>query len=157
MMFRQSKILLILFVMVLIPLTLCAAGGKISGMIYDRGTNEPLVAANIMITEKWDNDAAVKLEHITGSFSDKDGYFVILNVAPGTYTLKVTMMGYANFTMEKVRVNMDRTIQLNFAMTQETLTMDAVTVVAEKEVIKADLASSLEIIGKDRIEDAPVM
>ncbi len=156
-MFRQSKILLMLFVMVLIPLTLCAAGGKVSGMIYDRGTNEPLVAANIMITEKWDNDVAVQLERITGSFSDKDGYFVILNVAPGIYTLKVTMMGYANFIMEKVRVNMDRTIQLDFAMTQKTLTMDAVTVVAEKEVIKADLASSLEIIGKDRIENAPVM
>jgi hypothetical protein len=59
--------------------------------------------------------------------------------------------------MEKVRVNLDRSIRLEFPMTQRTVSLEAVTVVAEKEIIKADLASSQEIIGKERLEDAPVL
>lgn len=135
---------------------LSAAGGKISGKVYDSETKEALAAANIMIVEKWENESAVKLERVRGAFSDQDGYFVILNVSPGTYTMKISMMGYTDLIMKKVRVNLNRSTQLQFPMLVKALSMDAVTVVAEKEIIKADLASSQEIIAKDRISSAPV-
>jgi len=157
MMRKRSKILLMLALALILPFSAMAAGGKISGLIFDDQNKEALVAANIMITEKWDNDIAVELETVRGTFSDNDGYFVLLNVSPGTYTLKVSMMGFTDFIMEKVRVNLNRSIQLEFPMIQKAISLDAVTVVAEKEIIKADLASSQEIISKERLEDAPVL
>ena len=157
MMGKRSQILLMLALALILPFHMMAAGGKVSGLVYDKDTEAALVAANVMITEKWDNDMAVGLESIRGTFSDNDGYFVLLDVSPGTYTIKVTMMGYNDFIMEKVRVNLNRSIQLDFPMLQQAVSLEAVTVVAEKEIIKADLASSQEIIGKERLEDAPVM
>jgi len=154
---NRSKILLMLAFALILPFHAMAGGGKISGLIFDKQNKEALVAANIMITEKWNNDIAVELETVRGTFSDKDGYFVLLNVSPGTYTLKVSMMGYSDLIMEKVRVNLDRSIQLEFPMTQQTVSLEAVTVIAKKEIIRPDLASSQEIIGKERLEDAPVM
>ncbi len=154
---KRSKILLMLALTLTLPFHLMASGGKISGLVTDKATGEALVAANIMITERWDDNTAVELDQIRGSFSDENGYFVLLNISPGSYTLKVSMMGYTDFNMEKVHVNMGRSIQLEFPMTQEALSLEAVTVTAEREIIKADLASSQEIIGKDRLEDAPLL
>ncbi len=152
-MFKGSKFLL----MLIVPLTAFSAGGKISGLVLDENTQEPLEAANVMITEKWDGEQAVRMERISGAFTDSDGYFVILNVSPGTYTVKASMMGYNDYIIEKVRVNLDRNIQLEFPMTQRALSLEAVTVVAEKEVIKADLASSQEIVSSERIDEAPTL
>jgi len=157
MMFKRSKILLLLIALSCIPGSVFAASGKIAGKVYDRQNDQPLPAANIMITERWENDAAVRLDHISGGFSDADGYFIILNITPGSYTLKVTMMGYSEFTMERVRVNLDRTTQIEIPMVQQAVSMEPVTVVAEKEVIKRDLASSQEIIVRERIEGTPVL
>jgi Carboxypeptidase regulatory-like domain/TonB-dependent Receptor Plug Domain len=154
---KRSKILLMLALAAMLPFHAMADGGKVSGLVRDRQTGEALVAANIMITEIWDNDVAVELEKVRGTFSDNDGYFVLLSISPGTYTIKVSMMGYSDYIMEKVRVNLNRSIQLDFPLVQKTVSLDAVTVVAEKEIIKADLASSQEIIGKERLEDAPVL
>ncbi|MDD3716847.1 MAG: TonB-dependent receptor [Candidatus Marinimicrobia bacterium] len=157
MMAERSKILLLLLFMLWIPFGLEAASGKISGRVYDRQNGEALVAANVMITQKWDNESAIDLERKIGAFTDNDGYFIILNVEPGYYTLKVTMIGYSDYRLEQVRVNMDRTIQVEFPMIQKAVSLEAVTVVAEKEIIKPDLASSQEIIVRERLQDAPAL
>ena len=57
--------------------------GKISGKILDAEQNSPLIGVNIIIhqTQK-------------GTSSDQDGYFNIINVSPGKYTVKIMMIGY---------------------------------------------------------------
>lgn len=154
-MMTRSKILLLLLFMLWLPIGLSAASGKISGRVYDQQSGEALVAANVMITEKWDNDRAIELERKIGAFSDDDGYFILLNITPGYYTLRVSMIGYSDYNIEQLRVNMDRTVKVDVPMLQKAVSLAAVTVVAEKEIIKPDLASSQEIIVRERLEDAP--
>ena len=50
--------------------------GKISGKITDSETNEPLIAANVLLE-------GANL----GAATDVDGYYYIINVKPGTYNL----------------------------------------------------------------------
>ncbi|WP_243663545.1 carboxypeptidase-like regulatory domain-containing protein [Rhodothermus marinus] len=55
--------------------------GKIVGRVTDAQTGEPLPGVNVVI-----------LETQQGASTDADGYYVILNVRPGTYTLRASMV-----------------------------------------------------------------
>ena len=66
--------------------------GKIAGQVHDSQTGEPLPGANIIIEgTHW------------GTAADLNGNYVILNIRPGSYTLKISMMGYKqwNILMKK--------------------------------------------------------
>ena len=85
---------------VLLALSLAPAeastGGKIAGVIKDAATGDGLPHANIVVVD-------TKL----GATADEKGRFFILNVPAGTYTLKATYIGYADYTVEDVRVSAD--------------------------------------------------
>lgn len=59
------------------------SGQNISGTIYDAKFDRPVENANIQIVETG-----------KGDFTDNDGYFEIKDVDPGTYTLRVSLVGY---------------------------------------------------------------
>jgi len=80
-----------------------ATTGKIHGRVVDSETGEPLIGVNVMV-----------LETILGAATDADGYYTILNVPPGTYSLQSSAIGYARSTVENVRVNIDLTTTINF-------------------------------------------
>jgi len=134
-----------------------AASGKVTGRVYDTQTGEPLPGANVMITHQELNDKMVPLDDVLGAASGEDGVYFILNVPPGTYTISARMVGYTELKKEGVRVNMDRTITVDFPLEQTVLEMQSVTVTAEREVVRADVASSQEIVDADRIDAMPVM
>jgi len=129
--------------------------GKISGRVYDKDTGKPLPAVNILVYAKWVNGKVSILTQKFGAASDENGYFYILNVPPGVYSIKATMIGYTPMIKEKVVVNMDRTVRVDFALKQATIEMEAISVVAEREVIKPDVAGTQEIIKTDRITESP--
>ena len=119
--------------------------GKIMGRITDRDSGQPLVGANIQI-----------LNTSFGAASDAEGEYVILNVAPGIYTVKATYMGYDNFSFEQVDVNVDLTTSLDFLLSVSVLQGKEVIVTADQERIQRDLTSSISIIRKEEIEALPV-
>ena len=57
--------------------------GKVSGFVKDAETGDPLPGVNVMLEGT-----------SMGGATDLDGYFFIINVPPGSYVLKATMMGY---------------------------------------------------------------
>ena len=61
-----------------------SSAATISGTIRDKKTGEPLPYANIIIAET-----------DIGTASDINGYYIIPLVEPGSYILKVMMIGYA--------------------------------------------------------------
>ncbi len=134
-----------------------AANGKITGKIYDKTNKQPLPGANVIIESIWQFGKELKLETKLGAAADVEGYFVILNVAPGTYSIRATMMGYAPVVVQQIRVNLDRTTTIDFALESTVLEMEALQVVAEREVIKADVSGTQEIILSERIAEAPVL
>jgi hypothetical protein len=112
---------------------------------------------NIFLESVWQFNKVVKLAQQPGTASDNDGYFVILNIPPGTYNLKATMMGYRNRVQQQIRVNIDRTTRVDFPLEETMLEGSAVEVVAPREVIKADVSSTQEIILSERISEMPVL
>ena len=73
------------FLLILLIPFLIYAGttGKLSGTIKDALTGEPLVGANIIIVGT-----------DLGGATDINGNYVILNISPGSYSVKISYIGY---------------------------------------------------------------
>ncbi len=136
-----------LSLLILIPRSVAAGTtGKISGQVVDAETGEPLPGANIVLENTF-----------MGAAADLDGKFVILNVGPGVYTVKASMMGYGSFTYENINVSIDLTTKVNFRLGTEILeTGESVTVFAERELVQRDLTASTAVVGVDEIAALPV-
>jgi hypothetical protein len=120
--------------------------GKISGTVKDSETGEPLPGCNIMI-----------IGTDLGAASNIDGEFFILNISPGTYSVRATMMGYKTYIISNVRILIDLTTNLEFLMEPTVLEMDEeVIVVAERPLIQKDVTSNLVIIDSEEILNMPI-
>ncbi len=115
---------------------------SISGTIQDKKTGEPLPYANIVIA-----DTEI------GSASDINGYYIIPAIEPGSYTLKVMMIGYA--ISDNVILVENNNIRLNIELTPQLIEGDEVKVSAERMRFerKVDI-SRVNITNRD-IKRAP--
>lgn len=120
--------------------------GKIAGKVYDANTKQPLPGANVMLEKT-----------ALGASVETDGHFTILNIPPGTYTMRISMMGYKQVLIEQVKVSIDFTTQLNVAMEPTILTtQEVVTIQAERPLIQKDMTGSLVSVASEEIEKLPV-
>ena len=119
--------------------------GKIAGTITDFETGEPMIGANVILEGTQ-----------TGAASGVDGSFYIINVPPGTYTVKVRMVGYGTIVFTDVIVSVNRTVELPVQMKIAVIEGEEVVVTARKIEIKKDQTSSVRNIGADKIEILPV-
>lgn len=120
--------------------------GKISGIVTDASTGEVIPGCNIIIVGT-----------TMGAASDINGKYFILNIPPGTYTVKATMVGYKKFVVEKVQVISDLTTKIDFAMEEMSLKMDEeVVVVAKRPLVQKDETSKQSIVSSDDIMNMPV-
>ncbi|MCI0513444.1 TonB-dependent receptor [candidate division KSB1 bacterium] len=117
--------------------------GKISGRILDKATGDALPMANIVLVGT-----------TIGASTDLDGYYSILQVPPGVYSLRATMMGYNTVTQTNVQVRVDLTTPLNFKLEPTVLDLGKeITIVAERPVIQLDETSSSHRISRETIEN----
>jgi len=141
----MRKIKPFIFIMIFATMLFAGNTGKIAGRITDATTGEPLIGANIIVTGT-----------SLGSATDLDGYYTILFVPPGQYTLNVNSMGYAKSVITDVVVTVDLTTTINVEMTTEVLEGEIVTVTAKKPLIETDLVSSRRSMTSEMIEEIPV-
>ncbi len=120
--------------------------GKITGIVKDAKTGEALPGVNIYL-----ENAPL------GAATDVDGYYVILNIPPGVYTVHVSYVGYRETVTSNVRVNIDQTTTLEIDLEEETLELsEAVVVVATRPVVEKDVAASRSNISADEIAVLPI-
>ncbi len=119
--------------------------GKISGVVSSAQNNERLIGVNVVIV-------GTQL----GAVTDLDGNFVIVNVSPGEYSVRASLLGYTAVLQTKVRVNIDQTTEANFRLTEELVKGDEVIIVAQRPVVQKDVASSVANITSKEIESLPV-
>ncbi|ARA93136.1 hypothetical protein AWN76_008170 [Rhodothermaceae bacterium RA] len=143
---RMRRATLLLAVALLFPATVALAqSGKIAGIVTDAATGEPLIGVNVVI------------EGTTqGATTDIDGYYVILNVRPGTYNVRASFIGFTPVTARNVEVNIDLTTELNFQLQEEALGLEEVVVTVERPVVQRDVSASLANIGTEQMENLPV-
>ena len=138
------KNLILLFLMT--PLILFAGTtGKLTGTIMDASENQPLIGANIVIVGA-----------NTGAATDIDGNYVILNIQPGVYTVKISSIGYKTMIFEEVRIIADRTTNISASLEPTSLEFDEVVITAETPLVQRDVTSSISVMTRDEIEELPV-
>jgi len=140
----KRPLLCVLAIVIFPALVFAGTKGKVAGTVTDAETGRPLPVANVII------------EGTTmGAAANRDGQYVILNVPPGMYTVKASMMGYAAHTVTEVHVHIDRTTTVNFNMQPTVLTGQEVIVVAKRPVIQEDVAATQKVVTSDQIEALP--
>ena len=105
--------------------------GKISGKIIDASSENPLFGANIIIVQTQ-----------AGISADEDGYFNLINVPPGKYSVKAMMIGYETVNVENVIVSVNRTTSLDIKMKQSIVEGQEVIIYASKLSGKKDQTST---------------
>ncbi|HEX2867991.1 MAG TPA: TonB-dependent receptor [Ignavibacteriales bacterium] len=156
--FRMKLLLVTGLVLVAMNSFVFAANGKITGRVTDKETGEPLPAATVVITHVVAADGReVPLPKTRGAATDADGYYFIMNVEPGVYTLKASIIGYQATVQKGVRVDLDRTITANFQLGTTAIQTEQITVVAPREIIKQDVSGTQEVVASARIEQMPVL
>jgi outer membrane receptor for ferrienterochelin and colicin len=137
---------MILLSVLLAPLRTDASNvGKIAGRILEKGTNEGVVGANVMI-----------METQQGASADVDGNYVILNVVPGAYTVRIGAVGYQEQKFTGVVVQADVTTTLNTTLATEAIGLEEVTIVYEKPAVQLDVVSKSTRISSDELAVRPI-
>lgn len=105
------------FLFFLIPFVLISQSGNITGTISDEnGLYLPGATVSIDVLSK-------------GVISDFDGKFTLVDIPAGTYTLKVSYLGYANVEKEVIVVSKE-TIEIAVFIEPKSMELDAVEVTA---------------------------
>jgi hypothetical protein len=120
-----------------------ATTGKIQGTITDEQSKELLPGVNVV------------LEGTTlGAATNANGFFFIINIPPGTYSLKASIVGYAVETKSDVRVYVDRTTITDFQLKTQAIAGQEVTVTAERAPVPLDVSSTEAYISGLQIAES---
>ena len=124
---------------------LFASNGKITGKVSEKATGSPAVGVNVILIDTY-----------LGAATDENGRFTILNIPPGTYSIRVDAIGFATITMKDVRVTTAQTTELSFTLEEAVIEGQEVTVIAERPLVQKDLTASQRVTTAKEIEDMPV-
>ncbi len=146
-MFTMNKIAKIITLSLFLVYGILFAGttGKIAGKITDKNTGDPLIGANILIVGT-----------NFGAAANIDGEYFIINIPPGDYVLKASMVGYTPTVVQSVRVSVDQTTRINIELSEETYQLSNVVVTASKPIVQKDLTSTEAKISGDQISLLPL-
>lgn len=123
-----------------------AVTGKISGVVTDSETGEPLPGVNVIVEGT-----------VLGAATGAAGEYFIIGVTPGVYSVSASIIGYQKIEMQDVRVMSGRTTTADFKMKSQALEAgEEVTVTAERPVIIKDLTATATHVANEVFESAPV-
>jgi len=94
--------------------------GKIVGEVYHATTREPLPGANIIIVGT-----------TIGAAADENGYFEIINIPAGIYSVRASVIGFTPRIISDAVVNPARPLTLNFELIESSIELGEVNVVAD--------------------------
>lgn len=123
---------------------------KITGIITDANTGEPLFGASVAIVGT-----------SMGAAADMEGNYVLFNVPAGTYTLEIRYLGYEDKTKTDVVVSGNETKQLNIQMSPSTILQEEVIVTVQAKgqmaAINQERSSNkiVNVVAADRIREVP--
>ena len=132
-----------LYIALMICLSITAVAqekGVLKGTVVDKGTGETLPNASITIVGSYYQ-----------GMSDFSGEFVIGDIKPGTYSIKVQFIGYQPTLVNGVKINGGQTKNLKVAMNEQNEMLNTVTVVGRKNQVDLEQASSAISFSSDEI------
>ncbi len=144
---NATKYLVVLAILLLAGFTqeAFAQAGKLSGTIKDANTNQPLPGATVLLQGT-----------TTGAATDADGHYVVIGIAPGTYSVQISSVGYTTQVIQNVIISGVRTTTLDVSLSQEVIQGQEVTVQATRPLVDPNQTSSQTVITGQQISSLPV-
>ena len=146
----------VLFIFLLLQINVYAQGdGKISGTVK---TSDGKAADHISVDLK-DTQKSV--------ITDKNGTYVLKNVKPGTYTLKISAVGIST-QQKQVEVSSGAALNIDFYISESASQLDEVSIngrhspnqkpvnLGKIGIAAKDLPQSVQVIGTQVIQDQQV-
>lgn len=141
---KNGIVVILLLTMVSASILWSGTTGKIAGTITDKTSSEPLIGVNIIVVGT-----------SMGAATDINGEYTILFIPPGVYSVQISSLGYGKVTIKDIRVFIDQTARVDGALEQEAIKMGETVVVAERRLIKPDMATSSTSISSAEITALP--
>jgi len=117
--------------------------GKISGKITDIVTGEKLESVNVLLADGK-----------SGAATNMDGIYLIKNLSPGKYKLKVAYIGYESKIIEDVEVFADSITNVNIQLLPTPISMEEIIVSDSKFLVEKSISSS-KSVSADKINYLP--
>ena len=110
--------------------------GSIEGIIADKANSETLIGTTISIEGT-----------TTGTTSDINGHFILPNLKPGIYNLKVSYISYTSKVIEKVKVEAGKSTSINVTLEGSVVSLGDITVTAiRKKDTEISMISDIKAI-----------
>ena len=119
--------------------------GKIAGRVTD-SFGEPLPGATVVI------DGTTQ-----GASTDIDGYYYILQVRTGVYTLRASYVGFASTLIEGVDVEVDRTSTVDVQLEEAVVEGTEVVVQAERPLVEVARTTTTSVLDAGDLQELPVI
>ncbi len=143
----KTKLLLVIALLVCLAsgTVWSAVTGRISGVIVNSETGQPIPGATVSVVGT-----------SLGGITDVNGKYTVLNVPVDNYTLRISSVGYRTLEVSNVSVSADlATFQdQTLAPTTEALE-DVIRVTAESPLIIMDKTASVNIVKRDELLALP--
>ncbi|HET7457120.1 MAG TPA: TonB-dependent receptor [Gemmatimonadaceae bacterium] len=133
-------------VALVVPRVSHAQTGKISGVVTDAQSGQPIEGVQVRVTGTG-----------YGALTQANGRYFIISVPPGTYTVEARRIGYQSSSTSGVQVRIDVTREVNFSMASAATTLTAIrTVAPPTPLVEQGVTGSSAAITSEVIEALPV-
>ncbi|MCF7796574.1 MAG: carboxypeptidase-like regulatory domain-containing protein [Candidatus Marinimicrobia bacterium] len=117
---QKLKLILLIIIGYLLSASVAwAAGATVSGKITDAQTGEPLIGANVLLTNT-----------TIGAATDLEGRYFLRGIAPGTYTLRVSYIAYESTQVDDLILTQNDHKVVDVVLQEQVLTGQNVVVEA---------------------------
>lgn len=124
---------------------LYAQKSALSGTVTDAKDKQALIGVTVVIKGT-----------SIGAVTDIDGKYKLDQIAPGTYNIECSYMGYEKMLFTGIKFKEGETKLLNIEMKTSAFTLDQnIVIIGQKPLIDVEDAKSVKQVGKDVIESAP--
>jgi outer membrane receptor for ferrienterochelin and colicin len=135
----------LLLLLLLLPMLASASSkGKITGFITDT-SGETLPGVQIFIESS-----------SRGTISELDGFYQLLNLDPGFYTVVYKYIGFADIRMSEIEVFPDKNTEINVVMREAVIEGQEITVIAERPLVQRDRTTTTAVVNERQIANLPV-
>jgi len=104
----------------LTPICVIAQNASINGYVTDKSSGETLISANVAL-----------LENNRGTSTNTLGYYSITNVAPGTYTIAGSYIGFRLFK-KTITLSANQTLRLDIELEPNIVSSDEIVVTSDR-------------------------
>jgi len=144
---RKTALILLVMLICSVSLLNAATTGRLAVRVRDN-QGKAIEFVNVVVMQG--------NQRITGGQTNAKGTAIIINIPPGTYTVRFSLIGYDNYTYSDVRINVDQTANLSPVMNKAGVKLATVVVTAQEDKVEKDRVGSSRQIEMDRMSEVAV-